>query len=114
MVFVSTTDVLQALAGELPRLSRGTVYRAIRLLEEDGLLDVVMHERGFPLYRRCSRPDRHAHLVCSTCRRVVELDPPPLDVVEAGARAAGCVEVSVAVLVRGVCAACRGPRGQPV
>ena len=104
--FASAAEVHEAASRDRPRLSRATVYRAIRLLQEDGLLDMVVDARGRTTYRQCGRRDRHSHLTCRGCGVVVELDPPELDPLESAAEQAGCRDVSASVVVRGFCPAC--------
>ncbi|MEN3342725.1 MAG: Fur family transcriptional regulator, ferric uptake regulator [Actinomycetota bacterium] len=49
-----------------------TVYRALGLLSEQGVVDALMHHPGETCYRLCS-DGHHHHLVCGSCHRVVEL-----------------------------------------
>lgn len=109
--FASATQVHEAAALRRPQLSRATVYRAIRLLLDDGLLDVVVDARGRSTYRRCQRRDHHSHLTCTGCGVVVELDPPDLTPLRVAAMDVGCTDVTVAAVVRGRCPECprRGP-----
>jgi Fur family ferric uptake transcriptional regulator len=51
-----------------------TVYRALQALAEDGEVDVLRHDEGEAVYRRCGTTRHHHHLVCRDCGRAVELD----------------------------------------
>ncbi len=51
-----------------------TVYRALQNLAEDGEVDMLRTGEGEAVYRRCSSPRHHHHLVCRSCGRAVELD----------------------------------------
>jgi len=113
-------DVLSAAEGHLdaseiyerahhldPRLSLATVYRTLKALAESGVVR-QLHLAGERHFYELDREDRHAHLVCSVCGRVWEVDS--ADLVEA-ARAAGQefgFQVGTArVEVTGLCASCR-------
>ena len=62
--------VYQWLLPDNPNLSRGTVYRNLKLLAEDGLL-MRMH---FPVerYDACTR--QHPHFCCRVCGAVSDLE----------------------------------------
>jgi Fur family ferric uptake transcriptional regulator len=51
-----------------------TVYRTLQQLADDGDVDVLRTADGEAVYRRCSTPRHHHHLVCRSCGRTVELD----------------------------------------
>src|SRR3954447_24365733 len=53
-------------------IGQATVYRTLAALQERGAVDTLSHHAGELCYRLCS--DRHHHLTCTTCHRVVELD----------------------------------------
>ena len=49
-----------------------TVYRALAVLADEGVVDVLTHRPGEACYRVCGG-EHHHDLVCSSCHRVVEL-----------------------------------------
>lgn len=51
-----------------------TVYRALELLEDLGLVSHTHLGHGAPAYHATNEPD-HVHLVCRGCRRVIEAEP---------------------------------------
>jgi Fur family transcriptional regulator, ferric uptake regulator len=57
-------------AGE--RVSLATVYRALGLLEEAGVLEGHDFEDGQRRYERALTREHHDHLICLDCRAVVE------------------------------------------
>lgn len=61
--------VYQWLLPDNPSLSRGTVYRNLKLLAEDGLL-LRMH---FPVERYDACTVQHAHFCCRSCGAVSDL-----------------------------------------
>jgi Fe2+ or Zn2+ uptake regulation protein len=94
-----------------PRLSLATVYRALNALRESGLVR-QMHLAGERLYFELDRKDRHAHLVCSTCGRVWEVDSEALSKAARDAGREIGFQVSAARLeVIGLCEECRRTKG---
>ncbi len=57
-----------------------TVYRALELLEELGLVRHTHLGHGPPSYRPAE--DEHIHIVCHSCRAVVDADPGLVDELE--------------------------------
>ena len=90
-----------------PRLSLATVYRTLNALRESGLVR-QLHLAGERLYFELDRKDRHAHLVCSTCGRVWEIDSEALSraAKEAGSKI-GFQVATARVEVIGLCDDCR-------
>jgi Fur family ferric uptake transcriptional regulator len=86
-----------------------TVYRALQALAEDGEVDVLRHDEGEAVYRRCATTRHHHHLLCRSCGRAVELDD---ETVEDWARDVagrhGFVAVDHVVEIVGTCADCAG------
>ena len=50
-----------------------TVYRTLQSLSSVDLVDMVRTDTGESVYRRCSAPDHHHHLVCRRCGSAVEV-----------------------------------------
>jgi len=90
-----------------PRLSLATVYRTLNALRESGLVRQV-HLADQRLYFEVDRQDRHAHLVCSTCGRVWEVDSEALSRAARDAgRGIGFQVTAARVEVIGLCDDCR-------
>lgn len=84
-----------------------TVYRTLAALAEAGELDTIQREDGETLYRRCSAPTHHHHLVCRTCGRTVEVSGPAVERwAEQIAAEHGFTEISHTLEVFGRCAEC--------
>ena len=91
------------------RIGRTTIYRALHVLTEAG----VVHEfRGGPgdeaRYRACS-PTPHDHLVCAACGRVTEVHISGLTNTLADLRRDGYLVASYHVELRGLCPRCSRP-----
>ena len=101
----SAEMIFEALREKMPNLSLGTVYRNLKLLEEQGSIRKVTTYQNTDRYD--ARSDDHAHFVCSRCGCVKDLAP--LD----AAAARSCCGVSgsddvrwMNVIFGGICSAC--------
>ena len=56
-----------------------TVYRALQALTDAGEVDVLMTDEGEAVYRACSTPTHHHHLVCRDCGKAVEIEGPAVE-----------------------------------
>ena len=63
-------------------ISKASIYRAIPLLIESGLLAEVYLENGHMHYERVFGREHHSHLRCLRCHSIFEFSAPELAVVE--------------------------------
>ena len=104
---LSADEVMSAAAERLPSVSLPTVYSALDALEDAGLIRRVAGGRGAALFD--ARPAAHHHLVCRRCGSVADLEAEiGLEPALAGARVQGFDAEGAEVVVRGLCARCRG------
>jgi Fur family ferric uptake transcriptional regulator len=90
------------------RLGLATVYRTLRLLADEGVVDTLSHRPGELCYRWCGEGHHHHHLVCSSCHRVVELGDCELDPwLERISARHGFVATEHHLEVSGLCGDCR-------
>ena len=88
-----------------PTISKGTVYRNIGVLCDEGLLRRVEIPNSSD--RVDCRTDSHYHLLCTECGRVFDVEYPPLVGAEASvAKRHGVFVASHDLLFKGVCAEC--------
>jgi Fe2+ or Zn2+ uptake regulation protein len=92
-----------------PNLNLSTVYRTMRWLEQEGLVQT----RLFGDESRSERfdsamPAAHHHFVCTVCRRIVEFDAAAFDrMVRALERRYGFRTAQSELVLYGTCAECR-------
>lgn len=77
--FTSAQDIHAALAADGQKVGLTTVYRTLQQLNAAGLVDTLQDDSGEMLYRSCSSDHHHHHLVCTECRRTVEIDGGPVE-----------------------------------
>jgi Fur family ferric uptake transcriptional regulator len=65
-------ELHQRLVGEGEQVSMATVYRALRLLEDAGIVAGHDFADGQRRYERALKRDHHDHMVCVDCRTVIE------------------------------------------
>jgi Fur family ferric uptake transcriptional regulator len=63
-------------------ISKASIYRAIPLLIESGILAEVYLENGHMHYERAFGREHHSHLRCLNCRCIIEFSAPELIVLE--------------------------------
>jgi Fur family peroxide stress response transcriptional regulator len=59
---------------DIPNISKGTVYRNLQLLAEDGAVSVLNIDGTQNRYEQ--KREAHYHFKCETCRRVFDLNEP--------------------------------------
>lgn len=91
------------------RISKATIYRAIPLFIDCGLIREVDFSGGHWHYEHIYGHGHHSHLRCLTCGKVLEFEEPVLAQVEQRlAHEYGYNIVTHQLEVRGYCPACRG------
>jgi len=86
-----------------------TVYRTLQTLAAADLVDLVRTDTGESVYRRCTAPHHHHHLVCRGCGAAVEVSGREVEAWAADVAAAhGFSEVSHTIELFGTCFQCRG------
>ncbi len=59
---------------EIPRISKGTVYRNLKILKESGQVSELKLEDTVARYE--GRKEKHYHFRCEQCGRVFDVDEP--------------------------------------
>ena len=103
-------EIYELASKEDPKINQVTVYRTLKVLKEQGLVDELdlMHYEGEQHYYETRLKREHAHLVCLSCGAVAEYFGDPLR--EMRAQIETQFGFKVAVLrteVGGYCADCQ-------
>lgn len=99
--------VFQQLKDDYPDLSLGTVYRNLKLFQEEGTVISVANVKGNERYDANTHP--HSHFVCESCGKVIDLPAVklPLSLLQQAADQAGSVPTAWDLNFHGVCPECR-------
>ena len=97
-----------------PRLSLSTIYRTLTALKASGVVRELHLDQEHHHYE-LDNQDRHSHLVCLECGRVIEVDGEPFaQVAQAVGQAHGFDVAAAQVELTGRCAECRQKQMRPV
>lgn len=100
-------SVFESVRAEIPNLSLATVYKNLETLEKLGVVRELtpLHETA----RFDANLDHHHHLVCTSCKKVLDLYDDDLDGLRLpAARAKGFKVSNIRVQVEGLCSDCAG------
>lgn len=108
----ATDELWQVLHRVDPQLGRATLFRAVDVLVELGMLDRIELADGARRYRVCDRGHHH-HLICMQCGRIEEVDVcvPEAELISAASGAGFEVERH-ALEIYGRCPDCRAAAQQ--
>ena len=68
----SAETIFSDLKAEIPDLSIGTVYRNLKLFQQQGLVSCIATVHGVERFDANTAP--HVHFICSTCGAVAHLE----------------------------------------
>lgn len=105
---LSAVEIEQALRARGRRTGLASIYRALELLVEYGLVERVAVDRDQARFERVlPSGEHHHHLVCEQCGRLVAFDDPGLEraISRVSARLGARVDHHEVVL-RGACESC--------
>jgi Fe2+ or Zn2+ uptake regulation protein len=64
-------QIYKSVRKSLPRISFGTVYRNLKILENQGQIAPLTYCKEYTRYEACV--DNHYHFVCQHCDKVIEI-----------------------------------------
>jgi Fur family transcriptional regulator, ferric uptake regulator len=104
---IDAEQLLAAVRERGLKISRATVYRNLELLVASGLARKQRLGRRRFLYEHIHGDQRHDHLVCARCGRVVEFVSPGIAALQAEiCRAHGFVPAVCNLQINGLCKSC--------
>lgn len=106
----SADEIYAALLGDTPGLSRTTVYNALHLLVEKGLLRELEIESGCLRYD-IARQAPHCHFICRVCHRIFDMPLPKLPT-ESEIDRRGFQTESMELSFKGLCPDCQNKSNQ--
>lgn len=76
---LSVEDIEAALKDTGERIGKATIYRTMEILVRSGLVEERDFGEGFKRYEHLfGQQPAHAHLICTSCSEVVEIQSPDL------------------------------------
>lgn len=111
---ISAKEMLRRVRRVAPEIGQATVYRTMRLLAESGVAREVRFDDGIARYEFEHGRHHHDHIVCTRCRRNVDvLDPRIERLQELLADMHGFKMTSHKMILFGLCGACQEELGVP-
>lgn len=100
-------EVYEEVAAEHSSISRGTIYRNLNQLAEDGEIRILRVPDGADRFDHV--PGEHYHVRCIRCGRVYDVDMDYIPDLEKSIRDShGFQFLGHDLMFRGICPACRG------
>lgn len=101
----SAEEIFQGLQDEKKKISLATVYRNLKILQEEHRINSMMLESGKQVYDKTCRP--HDHLICTQCHKVIDLDLPYDRLLEKKAQKQLRIPIeSHSLVLYGICPSC--------
>ena len=97
----SAETIYSELKSQIPDLSMGTVYRNLKLFQQQGMAACIATVNGVERFDGCTEP--HVHFVCSGCEAVVDVMEMPIP--KLSGKAIGRVD-SCQLCYTGMCQQC--------
>ncbi len=99
-------EIYQALSDQFPNMSVATVYNNLRMFKEAGLVQELTY--GDASSRFDANVEKHYHIICRQCGKIVDFHYPPLyEVEEAASKETGFKVDSHRMEVYGYCKSCQ-------
>jgi Fur family transcriptional regulator, ferric uptake regulator len=106
--FRSAQEIHHELVRRGDAVGLSTVYRSLAAMSAADEVDTLLRDDGETLYRRCSGPTHHHHLVCRECGATVEVEGPAVERwAQRVAEQHGYADVSHTLEIFGRCPGCR-------
>ena len=109
-------QLVQRLTEHSPRrVSRSTIYRSLKQLEEAGLIRKIARQEDRDLYEHDYGYPQHDHLICNRCSKLIEFHNEQIsEILQQVARAYGFRMEGHRLEVSGLCdTCCRPPTTRP-
>lgn len=102
----SAEMVYEMLQKSHPDISLATVYRNLKLFQQQGLITGIATVRGTERFD--ARTDPHVHFICDSCDAVLDLDTIPIPALSSAVEEnAGCQVNDCRLIFSGLCRACQ-------
>jgi Fur family ferric uptake transcriptional regulator len=104
----SAQEVFDSAVARLPGLNIATVYRTLDTLHQAGIIDLFPAGPNSILFSLRDEANKHGHLLCRNCARVLKVDPAYFKALAETMRNTYAFKVDCEHLtLQGICEACR-------
>jgi Fur family ferric uptake transcriptional regulator len=106
---MSVEDIEASLKDQGERIGKATIYRTMEILVRSGLVEERDFGEGFKRYEHLfGQQPAHAHLICTSCSEVMEIQSPDLlRLQEAAAQEHSFLPTRRRMEIFGLCSACQ-------
>ena len=73
-VYLGPEEIWKRMQARFKRIGLPTVYRNLEELSQGGVIMKIIHPNRKHYYFYCNNADHHHHFVCTTCRKVQDLE----------------------------------------
>lgn len=70
---LNSTEIIEKVSAQNSRIGRASIFRALELFTELGIIRPTNYDARTSRYVVMEGDGHHAHLVCSKCKRVIDL-----------------------------------------
>lgn len=107
-VHFTADDLLEQFFDQRPRVSKATIYRALSVMVEAGLLEEHQFGDQHKVYELAEGRDHHDHLICTECGTILEFFSEEMEALqEKIAKRKGFKATHHSQKIYGVCKSCR-------
>ena len=100
-------EIFRRAAQKMPRLSPATVYRNLRMLKEQGLVEQSLFGEDHAHYELVTVSNEHQHFKCISCGRVEEFDLSTDELLAKISKAQGFQITHTKLYIEGICSVCQ-------
>lgn len=106
--YINARELIDAMKEKYPTMSLETVYRNLRTLRDEGIIEESRFEDNETKYRISCQTSHHHHYICIACGKTMVIDHCPMP--DVGSVPEGFMVLQHRFEVLGYCADCRpGP-----
>lgn len=107
-----TADEIQTLTPDNYKINRATVYSALDLFAEIGLVYCHPIIKGAALYENAYKVEPHSHYICTDCREIHDLHDTSITNVAMQAKTPRFTKERSSTYIYGVCTKCKAKKAR--
>ncbi len=109
----TTNDLYDLVRKKYPKIGLATVYRTMKIIRDAGLAREADFGCGIKRFEHKYKHQRHHHLVCLKCKRIIEVISPEIEKLqEKLAKKHKFTATRYRMEIFGICSSCKGKKTQ--